>query len=98
MWGDWERPGAGKYWAAKPYLRFDEKLWNELQAELEFSLLCAYPSHSVSGHEHMDALSRRYLKVDRYPWALPGERGAIFRIEATRVYHEAGDADIPING
>ena len=30
MWGDWDRPGAGKYWAAKPYLRFDEKLWNEL--------------------------------------------------------------------
>ena len=21
---------AGKYWAAKPYLRFDEKLWNDL--------------------------------------------------------------------
>ena len=30
MWGDWERPGAGKYWASKPYLRFDESLWNEL--------------------------------------------------------------------
>src|SRR5207248_9916350 len=30
MWGDWDRPGAGKYWAAKPYLRFDESLWNEL--------------------------------------------------------------------
>ena len=23
MWGDWDRPGAGKYWAAKPYLRFE---------------------------------------------------------------------------
>ena len=45
-------------------------------------------------HEHMDALSRRYLKVDRYPWALPGERRAIFRIEATRVYHEAGEAEV----
>src|SRR5690349_6961526 len=30
MWGDWDRPGAGKYWAARPYLRFGEKLWNEL--------------------------------------------------------------------
>ena len=48
--------------------------------------------------EHMDALSRRYLKVDRYPWSFPGERRAIFRIEATRVYHEAGDAEIPTNG
>ena len=34
MWGDWDRPGAGKYWAAKPYLRFDESLWNELLAAL----------------------------------------------------------------
>ena len=30
MWGDWERPGRGKYWAAEPHLRFDEKLWNDL--------------------------------------------------------------------
>ena len=44
--------------------------------------------------EHMDALSRRYLKVDLYPWSFPGERRAIFRIEATRVYHEAGDAEV----
>lgn len=35
MWGDWDRPGAGKYWAAKPYLRFDEKLWNDLLAEMQ---------------------------------------------------------------
>lgn len=31
MWGDWENPAVkGKYWACKPYLRFDEKLWNDL--------------------------------------------------------------------
>ena len=35
MWGDWDRPGAGKYWAAKPYLRFDEKLWNDLLAAMQ---------------------------------------------------------------
>src|SRR5688572_14652100 len=35
MWGDWDRPGAGKYWAAKPYLRFDDKLWNDLLAEMQ---------------------------------------------------------------
>ena len=34
MWGDWERPGRGKYWAAQPYLRFDEKLWNDLLEEM----------------------------------------------------------------
>jgi PPOX class probable F420-dependent enzyme len=38
--------------------------------------------------EHMDSLSRRYLKVDRYPWSFDGERRAIFRIEADRVYTE----------
>jgi hypothetical protein len=31
MWGDWENPAVkGKYWTARPYLRFDERLWNEL--------------------------------------------------------------------
>ena len=30
MWGDWDRPGAGPYWAARPRLRFDEKTWNDL--------------------------------------------------------------------
>jgi hypothetical protein len=44
--------------------------------------------------EHMDKLSRRYMKVDRYPWSLPGERRAIFRISPTHVYFETGDAEI----
>lgn len=35
-----------------------EKLWNELGHELPFTLFCAYPSESVSGHHHMDALER----------------------------------------
>jgi hypothetical protein len=35
MWGDWENPAVkGKYWAAKPHLRFDEKLWNDLLEEM----------------------------------------------------------------
>src|SRR3989475_13217253 len=34
--------------------------------------------------EHMDALSRRDRNVDRYPCALPGERRAMFRVQATR--------------
>jgi anti-sigma regulatory factor (Ser/Thr protein kinase) len=33
-----------------------EKVWNELSDELPFSLVCAYPSASVEGHEHADAL------------------------------------------
>jgi PPOX class probable F420-dependent enzyme len=42
--------------------------------------------------EHMDNLSRRYMKVDRYPWSFPGERRAIFRIEPTHVYYETGES------
>lgn len=31
MWGDWENPAVkSKYWTARPHLRFDEKLWNDL--------------------------------------------------------------------
>jgi PPOX class probable F420-dependent enzyme len=44
--------------------------------------------------EHMDALSRRYLKVERYPWSFAGERRAIFRIELTHVYYEARDVEV----
>jgi anti-sigma regulatory factor (Ser/Thr protein kinase) len=33
-----------------------ETLWNELAAELPFSLYCAYRSESVVGHEHAEAL------------------------------------------
>lgn len=44
--------------------------------------------------EHMDKLSRRYMKLDRYPWSFPGERRAIFRIVPTHVYFETGDAEI----
>ena len=31
MWGDWEHPemaSRSEYWGAKPYLRFDEHVWN----------------------------------------------------------------------
>ena len=41
--------------------------------------------------EHMNKLSRRYMKLDRYPWSFPGERRAIFRIAPTHVYYETGD-------
>jgi anti-sigma regulatory factor (Ser/Thr protein kinase) len=33
-----------------------EKLWNNLAAELHFSLFCAYHVHSVAGEEHAEAL------------------------------------------
>lgn len=33
-----------------------EKLWNELAAELSFSLWCAYHGHALAPHEHADAL------------------------------------------
>ena len=34
MWGDWKHPKAGPHWCAQPYLRFDEKLWNDLLAQM----------------------------------------------------------------
>jgi PPOX class probable F420-dependent enzyme len=43
--------------------------------------------------EHMDELSRRYMKVARYPWSFPDERRAIFRIAPKHVYFEMGDAE-----
>jgi PPOX class probable F420-dependent enzyme len=55
----------------------------------------AVVSWSESGwREHMDKLSRRYMKVARYPWSFPGERRAIFRIAPTHVYFETGEAEI----
>src|SRR5438477_12690878 len=44
--------------------------------------------------QHMDALSRRYLKVDQYPRSFPRERRAIFRIEVPRVYYETDDVEV----
>jgi hypothetical protein len=35
-----------------------ETLWNDLARELPFSLFCSYPSASVTGPEHADALHR----------------------------------------
>jgi len=45
--------------------------------------------------QHMDVLARRYLRVDRYPWASPGERRLLFRIRPTRVLVDSGEADVP---
>ncbi|HEY8642714.1 MAG TPA: PPOX class F420-dependent oxidoreductase [Candidatus Dormibacteraeota bacterium] len=44
---------------------------------------------------HMDRLSRRYLRVRKYPWAAPGERRLIFRIRPTRVLTDPGDGEMP---
>ena len=30
MWGDWANPKNGPQWQCQPYLRFDEKVWNDL--------------------------------------------------------------------
>lgn len=44
---------------------------------------------------HMDLLSRRYLRVRRYPWAGPGERRQLFKIRPIRVVTDAGVVDLP---
>jgi hypothetical protein len=49
-----------------------EGLWNEMSRELELSLFCAYPSASVVGHEHAEALQqvcRMHSSVLRHPGA-----------------------------
>ena len=40
--------------------------------------------------EHMNALARRYMNADEYPWFFEGERRQIFRIEPTGVHYENG--------
>ena len=35
MWCDWDNPAVkGPYYAAKPYLRFDDNVWNDLLAAM----------------------------------------------------------------
>ncbi len=73
MWGDWDNPVVkGKYWAAKPYLRFDEKLWNDLLASMQKHKLnmvvidlgdgIEYASHSEIAVEN--AWSHKKLKSE----------------------------------
>jgi PPOX class probable F420-dependent enzyme len=45
--------------------------------------------------QHMDSLSRRYLRVRRYPWARPGDWRLVFRIRPTRVITDSGEVDLP---
>jgi anti-sigma regulatory factor (Ser/Thr protein kinase) len=49
-----------------------ETLWNELGEELPFSLYCAYPSESVAGHEHAEAL-HQVCRLHAAVAAAPGE-------------------------
>src|SRR4051794_7367575 len=40
--------------------------------------------------EHIDALAKKYLGADRYPFRQPGEQRILFRIRPERVHHHAG--------
>jgi anti-sigma regulatory factor (Ser/Thr protein kinase) len=61
-----------------------ETAWNDLAAQMPFSLYCAYRSASVAGHEHADALGRvchlHSAVVTAGPvektWRFPADRGA----------------------
>ncbi len=39
--------------------------------------------------EHIDALAKKYLGVDRYPARQPGEQRVILRLEPEHVYYQA---------
>jgi len=45
--------------------------------------------------KHMDRMAARYAHVDRYPWAVKGERRAIFRIRPVKVFFSAGNVVLP---
>jgi anti-sigma regulatory factor (Ser/Thr protein kinase) len=53
-----------------------ETLWNELGAELPFSLYCAYRSDSVEGHEHAEAL-HEVCRLHSSVVPVPGEAVAV---------------------
>ncbi len=53
-----------------------EGLWNEMGLELELSLFCAYPSASVVGHEHAEAL-QQVCRMHSSVVHDPGAAGAI---------------------
>ena len=38
--------------------------------------------------EHVDALAKKYLGEDRYPWRSPGERRVSFLVEPTHIYRQ----------
>jgi hypothetical protein len=49
-----------------------EAMWNELAAQYQFSLLCAYPADSVRGDQHQDALAEVCRVHASVAGAVPG--------------------------
>ncbi len=45
---------------------------------------------SEGADEHIDALAKKYLGQDSYPYRQPGERRVILRIEPEHVYYYGG--------
>src|SRR6266851_3393286 len=43
--------------------------------------------------EHIDALARKYLGTDNYPWRRPGEQRVILRIQPESIYAIGVDGD-----
>ena len=46
--------------------------------------------------DHIDALAKKYMDVDSYPYRQAGERRLTARIEADRVYHFDGPKPLPV--
>lgn len=74
-----------------------ETLWNDLARELPFSLFCSYPSASVAGSEHAEALHQvchLHTSVLRPP--ADGEQGAADGSPQTELVAEfAAERDAP---
>jgi hypothetical protein len=73
-----------------------ERLWNELGRELPFNLLCAYPSASVAGSEHAEALHRVCAEhsASRVAPHAEGARHASEDLEARTVVSASFPADV----
>lgn len=45
--------------------------------------------------QHIDALAKKYMGVDEYPFRAPGEQRVIARINPERIFHFAGPDTLP---
>jgi hypothetical protein len=77
MWGDWQNPAMkSPYWAARPHLRFDDALWNELLEAMRqrgFNMVvidlgdgieyASHPEIAVTGAWSRDKLAAELAKL-----------------------------------
>jgi len=72
MWCDWQNPAVkSPYYAAKPYLRFDDALWNDLlaamvKAKMNMVVIDLGDGVKYESHPEIAGLRRLHLPRVRY--------------------------------